>query len=385
MESELTTTPLTRGFVATRDHSAPRRAYLDTYAKRRSTTIEKMVVRSSSAPQTLNPSIPNQNEYPLKPTVVAVPIKTNIPAVAPVDNFSYSSSKSKIIPSVSVRKSYLDTLVQRHMNAVAEAPASLETIFESTLTQTEMLFEDPEKVAQLEANLRALYSDSLTDMISKDTKSASAAHMRTIVASAFMCGFMAVGIFTFMGKYDYQAVTAQPIGSPVIEVEASASTPINAPAAVNEVAPIINEASQPIRMVISSLGVNAPVEALGTTAEGLIAVPKAYGVVGWYNKSSVPGKAGPSVLVGHNTGNNNGVFDNLKNLKNGDLITTTNSKGQSVTYRVNAMKEYEKDKVPMAELFKSSKESRLEIITCSGKWRANNYTNRLVVTAELVR
>ena len=39
----------------------------------------------------------------------------------------------------------------------------------------------------------------------------------------------------------------------------------------------------------------------------------------------------------------------------------------------------------MAELFKSSKDSKLQIITCAGKWQSKNYDKRLVVTAEIVK
>src|SRR5690606_6883667 len=118
-------------------------------------------------------------------------------------------------------------------------------------------------------------------------------------ASALACGVLALGIFSFISKYDPQPVVAQPIGSPVIEVESSNSqTPVGTPLPSNASGPVAVDPSHPVRMVVSSIGVNAPVEGLGTTPEGLIAVPKSYGMVGWYNKGSVPGKPGPAVLVG---------------------------------------------------------------------------------------
>jgi sortase (surface protein transpeptidase) len=79
------------------------------------------------------------------------------------------------------------------------------------------------------------------------------------------------------------------------------------------------------------------------------------------------------------------VFDKLQDAKDGDLITVANGRGQTFTYKVTAKNEYDKDKVPMAELFKNSVDSRLEIITCSGKWQTSQYDKRLVVTAEIVR
>jgi len=393
MDSQTATTGFSRGVTQPRDHKAHRRAYLDTYARRRAGLSEQ--AEASEPPQ----SAPIQQTPALTtPQVIAVPIQTTVPQedfMRPqpsVDGFSYYQAPQHVATpqpptEFEVRKSYLDTLSRRYEEAVASAPAAEETIITPTLeAETQHLFEDPVNDARLEANLDALYSSSLTDMIAKNTTSASASHVRTIIGSALACGVLAVGIFSFMSKYDAQPVVAQPIGAPVIEVESSnVKTPSGTPTASNATVPGAVDPSHPVRVVVSSIGVNAPVEGLGTTPEGLIAVPKAYGVVGWYNKGAVPGKPGPAVLVGHYAGGNGAVFDKLKDLKNGDLITTTNGRGQSFTYKVTAMNEYNKDQVPMAQIFKSSTESRLEIITCAGKWQSKTYNNRLVVTAELLK
>lgn len=240
----------------------------------------------------------------------------------------------------------------------------------------------------IEANLRVLYQDeaSLTQALMKDNQSASLSHMRTIVASAFACGVIAVSMFSFLSQTSSQPVVAHPVGSPVIEVEAPVKQPVAAPAAAtgepNRVA--INP-NYPARLVIGGIGVNAPIQAVGQTPEGLMEVPKSYGIVGWYSKGVYPGQKGPAVMAGHYTGGYGGVFDRLADLKDGDLITTTNGKGESLTYKVVKKVEYHKDQVPMAELFKTGDSSRLEIITCAGKWQSQNYDKRLVVTAELVR
>ena len=245
---------------------------------------------------------------------------------------------------------------------------------------------------KVEANLRALYAGPLSKQIAASSEnSASASHMRTIIASAFACGIMAVGIFTVFGNYGSQPVVAQPIGSPVIEVEAPASqsqtgTPVansNKNKASDDIIPA--DPSHPARIIIGSLGINAPVQGLGTTPEGLMAVPKSYGIVGWYNKGAVPGQPGPAVLAGHYTGGNKGVFDKLKDAQDGQLITVANGRGQTFTYKITGKTEYDKNKVPMAELFKNSADSRLEIITCSGQWQSSEYNKRLVVSAEIVR
>jgi LPXTG-site transpeptidase (sortase) family protein len=397
MNPKNTTTGIARGSSSSRDHTTHRRAYLDTYARRRNGITEEtqeVIVPVQHAVQTAPADHFQSPATPATPQPASFPNATHDymqpqPSVGgeTYQPLAQPSVKAPVVPQDEVRRSYLDTLSRRHQLAVESAPAASETVMQPTLAvETQTLFDDPVAEARIEANLDALYSKSLTDMIARNTTSASASHVRTIVGSALACGVLAVGIFSFMGKYDYQPVVAQPIGSPVIEVESSnVKTPTGTPTNTGEALPGAVDPSHPVRLVISSIGVNAPVTGLGTTPEGLIAVPKAYGVVGWYNKGSVPGKSGPAVLVGHYAGGNGAVFDKLNGLKTGDLITTTNGRGQSFTYKVTVMKEYEKDKVPMADIFKNSNDSRLEIITCSGKWQSKTYTNRLVVTAELVK
>lgn len=393
MNSQSVATPFVRGVPNSRDPSAPRRAYLDTYAKRRGGTVAAAQPAVHSIQEEEVPTAATQSQPLAQQQSVSEVTDDYIQPQPASTSFVYTPVESApatvepVVQQPSSHKTYLDTLVRRHQHAVAAAPVAEETVVHSSLSsETEALLDDPEKEARLEANLRALYTPSLTDQLAKSSTSASAAHVRTIVASALTFGILSFGVFSLVSNYTSQPVVAQPIGAPVIEVASSnTDTPRGTPVASNATGYVATDAAHPVRIVISSIGVNAPVEGLGTTPEGLIAVPKSYGVVGWYNKGSIPGKPGPAILVGHYTGGNKGVFDNLQNLKDGDLVTTTNGKGESFTYRITAKKEYDKDKVPMAELFKKSNDSRLEIITCSGKWQANNYNKRLVITAELVR
>ena len=181
-------------------------------------------------------------------------------------------------------------------------------------------------------------------------------------------------------------VVAQPVGAAVIEVEAPvAQTAPKGKSTAIDSDYVARKPTDPVKIVISSIGVNAQVEGLGITSDGLIAVPKAYGLVGWYNKGKTVGEAGPAVMVGHYASGGGAVFDKLGSTKNGDLITVTNGKGESFTYKVTKKVEYPKDKVPMKQVFKGGSESRLEIITCQGAWQGSNYDKRLVVTAELVK
>lgn len=387
-----------------RDVAAPRRAFLDTYARQRAglpdqpEPIQQAQPIAMSAPtqqvQTSVHSMPVFDSRLLDDSVIETqpPVTGAVADYQPLVAPGPTSVQAEVEQQLKDHKSYLDTLQRRHIQAVSAAPAAEETVTQPTLDlYTQSLFEAPDNQdddEKIEANLKALYNGeySLTSQLAKSTTSASASHVRTIVASAFACGVIAVGMFTFLGRFSSQPVVAQPIDSPIIEVDSSNTTVPNGNGAkTNGGGPTQTDPAYPTRLLISSIGVNAPVQSLGMTSDGLIAVPKSYGVVGWYNKGSIPGQPGPAVLVGHYTGGNGGVFDKLKDLNDGDLITVTNGKGQTFTYKVSAKNEYDKENVPMADLFKRGTDSRLEIITCSGQWQSQNYNKRLVITAQIVK
>lgn len=386
--NQTNTTTLVRTTSLGRDVGAHRKAYLDTYARRRSGIMsdEQSTVAQDPVTQVEQAPIyytPNQSQVVTQPAVVAVPTLVSAPSPVGVQPVRVTAP---VTVATQQRRVCLDTLVKSYQHKVATAPLAEETVIQPVVTDATQHLIDPDSHSRMSANLDALYNQlPLTAQIEKNKTSASAAHVRTIVASALACGILSVSIFAFTTKYDSQPVVAQPIGSPVIEVEAPINAaPTGTPVASKNESVVHADPNDPVRLIASSIGINARIDGLGTTPEGLIAVPKSYGTVGWYNKGSTPGKSGPAVLVGHYTGGYGGVFDKLQDLKDGDLITVKNGKGQAFTYRVTKKAQYQKDQVPMAEIFKKSDASRLEIITCAGKWQSNTYDNRLVVSAELV-
>jgi LPXTG-site transpeptidase (sortase) family protein len=387
------TATLKRTVKSSRDVGTHRRAYLDTYARRRAGLSD---VAPITAPQPVEaiqqaPSIPLEAPT-AQPAVVAVPTLPQQTATQAEPSFVYSpkpqySQQNSQHDNQTSHKTYLDVLVNNHHNKVSQAPQAIETVATPVITENTSQLIDTEAHERMSANLEALYnSKPLTEHIAKNKTSASASHVRTIVASALTCGMLSVAIFSFVGRYDPQQVIAQPIGAPVIEVEAPVNnTPTGAPVVSKEDNTPHANPSDPVRIIASSIGLNARVNGIGTTSDGLIAVPKSYTSVGWYNKASRPGEEGPSVLVGHYTGGNGGVFDKLSSLNDGDLITVKNGRSQVFTYKITKKAEYQRDQVPMTEIFKKNGASRLEIITCAGKWQSNAYDNRFVVTAELVQ
>lgn len=355
MDFVTTRTKQTRAVHAT----TSRRVYLDTYAKQR--TAAKTVV-AANHPERQKLAQP------------AMDVAVSSTSAQPKKQLSASTVRAISKRAITLTRAHETALLQPRQTAVARV--------------TNQFPHKPAEKAnpsKLEANLQALYQPSLTEQLQK-SNSKSANHVRTIMASALACGVLSLSIFAFVTRADTQPVVAQPVGSPVIEIEA----PNQQAQPKGKQAPLVNDfvarkPTDPVRMVISSINVNAQVDGLGITYSGQIAVPKAYGLVGWYNKGKTVGEAGPAVFVGHYASGGGAVFDKLGDAKNDDLITVTTGAGKSYTYKITKKTEYPKDKVPMKEIFKSGDESRLEIITCQGVWSGANYNSRLVVTAELVK
>lgn len=375
-------TTLTRTRYFTPDVSAPRRAFIDSYAKQRASVSPQteQVTEQTPSDMTLVDALQSQQVIePAQPSeAFGQPVRTTV----------IPSSQQPIQPVVTSpeqRRAYLDTLVADHKARLASAPLAEDTVSEPHLTDSTQHLIDDVASQRITANLDALYNRKpLTTHVPKSS-STTTAHAKTIIASALACGILSVGIFSFTAHYDSQPVVAEPIGSPIIEVQAPVDSVPTGTAKVSDNGAVYANPTDPIKLIISSIGVNTRVDGLGTTSDGLIAVPKSYGTAGWYNKGATVGQAGPAVFVGHYTGGAGGVFDKLSDVQNGDLITVQNAKGENFTYKVAAKAEYDRDKVPMSEIFRKSDTSRLEIITCTGKWQSNNYNKRLVVTAELVQ
>lgn len=133
-------------------------------------------------------------------------------------------------------------------------------------------------------------------------------------------------------------------------------------------------ADQPRFLSIEKIGVNnARILPVNETAAGAIAVPLSIFDVGWYTKSSLPGKNGTAILDGHNGGPTmQGVFKNLVLLEKGDHIIIEMGDGTKYTYQVYdnytyTLKEANQKMRSMQASPVEGVES-ISIITCTGEW-----------------
>lgn len=146
----------------------------------------------------------------------------------------------------------------------------------------------------------------------------------------------------------------------------------------------------PSKLIIPSIGVNAPVVPVGVNAKGNLGVPSDAVHVAWYKYGPRPGTPGAAVIDGHlDTWNTKeAVFYNLDKLAPGDNIDVKTATGQTFIFKVTAIKTYPYNATDASvqELFTTkSAVPELNLITCAGDWMKNQkeYTERLAVFSQL--
>lgn len=151
-----------------------------------------------------------------------------------------------------------------------------------------------------------------------------------------------------------------------------------------------NTMSQPIRLVIPSIGINAPVELVGIQSNGDLATPtqNRWENVGWYQLGTPPGALGSAVIDGHldRPGGIPAVFWRLRSVRVGDDVQVTNSANKLLHFRVTRIAYYAADEAPLQDIFGNTGGKYLNLITCAGDWIPSKQqtTLRLVVYSTLV-
>ncbi len=145
--------------------------------------------------------------------------------------------------------------------------------------------------------------------------------------------------------------------------------------------------SFPVEILIESIGVTAPIQAVGVL-EGAMAVPDSKDYVGWYKFGTHPGDIGVAVLAGHVNWKHgeDAVFTNLKDMQVGDIVSIFDNFGREDKFVVQKIEEYPLDTDTSEIFFSTDGISRLNLITCYGTWNPERKTHnsRLVVFAEKI-
>ena len=209
-------------------------------------------------------------------------------------------------------------------------------------------------------------------------------------------GLLAFGLFTAFGGSDGKppegppavqlVVTPTPVHSPTPPPVTATPSPTPVPAP-----PLGDHAYE---MIISSLGIDAPVQEYGLDENQVPEVPTGPGngpgqIVAWYNFSSKPGTGGNAVFAGHVTWNGAGVFYNLTSVAVGDDIVLKGDDGTTVTYKVSSVFSVSATDPNARSVMGPTPTDELTILTCDGTTTyvggqfGVEYDNRLVVRADL--
>lgn len=151
-------------------------------------------------------------------------------------------------------------------------------------------------------------------------------------------------------------------------------------------------ADRPRYLSIPKLGVvNARIIAVGVKSNGELGTPNNIFDVGWYEASGKPGQGKTIVIDGHNGGPHvHGVFKDLPNLVEGDIIKIERGDGKIFEYKVveNKTVALSEADAYMKTAFKSpvSGKESVTLISCTGEWSQaqGTYLSRQFTRAILV-
>lgn len=143
----------------------------------------------------------------------------------------------------------------------------------------------------------------------------------------------------------------------------------------------------PVHLGIPRIGAEATVEGVGLDRSGLMDIPTSLTDAGWLRTGVVPGSIGNAVMTGHLDGRAGqpAVFWQFTRLRPGDLVFVTIADGRQLQFVVTKIARYDRNAIPLVNVFGPSRQAHLNLITCSGPFngRDGGYQDRLVVFTTL--
>ncbi len=145
-------------------------------------------------------------------------------------------------------------------------------------------------------------------------------------------------------------------------------------------------------LILPSAGIRAAVVQVGLTPDGAMGSPDNPFVVGWFNRSALPGETGNALLGGHRDyqdrdGNIDvGVCWKLDDTRVGDqLIMFDESQNRYYVYDIVDKATIRPDSKEAIRYLSQTRESVVTLITCSGDFdeQTHSYEERIVVVALL--
>ncbi|SEG79471.1 Sortase family protein [Actinacidiphila yanglinensis] len=146
--------------------------------------------------------------------------------------------------------------------------------------------------------------------------------------------------------------------------------------------------SEPTKISIPTIGVNAPFTPLSMDSSGVLQPPPDTNrnLAGWYKDGVTPGQLGNAIVAGHvDTTTGPAVFYLLSYLKKGDPIDITRSDGTIASFKVDEVNTFSKGNFPDQRVYGDTPDAELRIITCGGTFdrKKRDYESNVVAFAHL--
>jgi hypothetical protein len=202
--------------------------------------------------------------------------------------------------------------------------------------------------------------------------------------------FGGTGLWELRSELRSPPVAAAP--TPIVAVSTHAGIPASPSeldrTGASATAPAHLRASPPVRVIVPSIGVSAPVIRLGLTPDHTLQVPTDFSDAGWWSGGAYPGQPGPAVIVGHvDSVSGPAVFYRLRELRSGDHVIVRLRDGGRVTFVVQRLREVSKAHFPTREVYGATRSPTIRLITCGGAFDAQtgHYVDNVVVFGRMAQ
>ncbi len=147
--------------------------------------------------------------------------------------------------------------------------------------------------------------------------------------------------------------------------------------------------SEPTRVRVPSIGVDAPLTPLALDADGRLAAPAPNRpeLAGWYADGTSPGAVGTAIVAGHvDTATGPAVFYGLGALRPGAALAIDRADGRTAHFTVDSVEVYPADDFPDDRVYGTAARPELRLITCGGGFdkKKGRYRGNVVVFAHLI-
>jgi sortase (surface protein transpeptidase) len=143
------------------------------------------------------------------------------------------------------------------------------------------------------------------------------------------------------------------------------------------------EPGLPERLIIPSLGVDAPIRPVAVDGDGNMESPSSAWETTWYAPGVRPGDPGNAVIAGHVDfrGVGPAVFYHLRSLAAGKPVWVVDAAGSRYRFLVAEVAVYPLAEAPRERIFGLTAEANLNLITCAGDFDpiSRSYDRRVVV------